>query len=335
MRAQGHDALLAVRARDELERRARAKDLGLIALEPRTEIDPAAILALRRAIRQYDVHIVHAHTAHTAALVALARVGTRARAVVSRRVILPLRRNPFSRFKYRSASAVIAISRAVAEIVTAGGVPRDRIHVVPDGIALDAVPAPASAETLHSLGVSPAATPLVVQVGALGRDKDPVTFVRAIAAARSRLPSIEALLVGDGPLRDEVAAEIQRGGLAECVRLTGFRHDAGELLAAAHVASLSSVEEGMGSVLLDAMASGVPVAATRVGGIPEVVEHGATGMLSAPRDPGALADNIVRLATDRGLASTIAANGKKRVSEFSVERMTQRTVEVYERVLGA
>lgn len=324
-----------MRARDELERQARAKDLGLIALAPRTELDPAAILAVRHAIRQYDVHIVHAHTAHTAALVAMARIGTRARAVVSRRVILPLRRNPFSRFKYRSASAVIAISRAVAEVVAAGGVPRNRIHVVPDGIALDTVPAPASAETLQSLGVSPAATPLVVQVGALGRDKDPISFVRAIAAARVRLPSIAALLVGDGPLRDDVEAEIARCGLGEHVRLTGFRHDAGELLAAAHIVALSSVEEGMGSVLLDAMASGVPVAATRVGGIPEVVEHGVTGLLSAPRDPADLAGSIVRLATDRTLASSVAANGRKRVAEYSVERMTERTVAVYERVLGA
>ena len=110
---------------------------------------------------------------------------------------------------------------------------------------------------------------------------------------------------------------------------TGFRHNADELLAAANVATLSSVEEGMGSVLLDAMAFGVPIAATRAGGIPQIVGHADTGLLSPPGDAQALADNIVRLLSDQDLAASLAARARMRVEEFSVDKMVERTIEVY------
>jgi len=173
---------------------------------------------------------------------------------------------------------------------------------------------------------------LVVQVAQLVGHKDPVNFVRAMAYANRASPNLQALLVGDGPLREEVTDEIQRLRLVDVIRLTGFREDADSLLAAASVACLSSREEGMGSVLLDAMAFGRPIAATRAGGIPEIVVDGETGLLAEREDPEALGDVIVRLATDRALADRLAAGGRRRVEDFSVERLTDRTIEVYERV---
>jgi glycosyltransferase involved in cell wall biosynthesis len=143
---------------------------------------------------------------------------------------------------------------------------------------------------------------------------------------------LQALLVGDGPLRGEVTDEIQRLRLADVIRLTGYRDDADSLLAAASVVCLSSREEGMGSVLLDAMAFGRPIAATRAGGIPEIVVDGESGLLADRENPEALGEAIARLATDRALADRLAAGGRSRVKEFSVERMTDRTIEVYERV---
>src|SRR5581483_10740632 len=103
-------------------------------------------------------------------------------------------------------------------------------------------------------------------------------------------PGIEALLVGDGPLRDAVESEVTALGLGGVLVVAGYRTDADALLAAADVAVLSSREEGMGSVLLDALAFGVPVAATRAGGIPEIVAEGETGLLADVSDPTALGD---------------------------------------------
>ena len=331
MRDRGHRAILVARRGEELARRGAALGLDVIAASPRGEADLFAARDLRRAIGRHRAQIVHAHTAHAAALAALASVGTPTKVVIARRVDFRLRRNLGTRLKYARARAVIAVSRAVAEIVAEGGVPRERIHVVPDGVDVTRRPTPASGETLRSLGVG-SDDPLVVQVAALVAHKDPLTFVRAMAFVRDRVPRARALMVGEGPLRAAAEAEVTRLGLDGVVLLTGFRRDADELLVSARVATLSSVEEGMGSVLLDALAFGVPVAATRAGGIPEVIEHEQTGLLSPPGDAQALADHVVRLLSDRDLAASFTARGRSSVLDFSVDRMVERTLDVYTRI---
>jgi len=174
--------------------------------------------------------------------------------------------------------------------------------------------------------------PLIVQVAQLVGHKDPVNFVRAMAYANRANPNLQALMVGDGPLRGEVTEEIRRLSLADVIHLTGYRTDADALLAAATVVCLSSREEGMGSVLLDAMAFGRPIAATTAGGIPEIVLHEETGLLADRENPEALGGVIVQLANDRALADRLVAAGRRRVREFSVERMTDRMIEIYDRV---
>ena len=328
MRDRGHRAIVVARPGDELATRAADLGLDVIGLTPRGELDIVAARALRRVVVSHGAQILHAHTAHAAALAALASVRTSARVIIARRVDFPLRRNLGTRLKYGRAHAVIAVSRAVADIVARGGVPRERLHVVPDGVDLSRRVEPATAETVRSLGIA-SNDALVVQVAALVAHKDPLTFVRAMAIVRDRVPAARALLVGEGALRAAAQAEVERLGLGGVVVLTGFRRDADALLAAARVATLSSVEEGMGSVLLDAMAFGVPIAATTAGGIPEVVEHGTTGLLSPPGEPSALGEHIVRLLRDRELATSLAAHARRRVVEFSVDRMVERTLDVY------
>jgi L-malate glycosyltransferase len=130
-------------------------------------------------------------------------------------------------------------------------------------------------------------------------------------------------------------AEIATLGLEHVVHAPGYRTDADALLAAASVACLSSREEGMGSVLLDALAFGIPIAATRAGGIPEIVEHERTGLLAPVADSNALGESIARLLVDRALASRIGAVAHTRAEEFSVERLGERTQEVYREVAGS
>jgi glycosyltransferase involved in cell wall biosynthesis len=161
-----------------------------------------------------------------------------------------------------------------------------------------------------------------------------VNFVRAVARVREREPNVQALLVGDGPLRAAVEAEVAALKLAPSLHVAGYRTDADELLAAADVACLSSREEGMGSVLLDALAFGRPIAATRAGGIPEIVDEGRTGLLAPPSNPQALGDAIATLLADAALRARFSANGRTRAADFSVERMTERTIEVYQELFG-
>ena len=330
----GHRSLVAARDAEPLAARAREAGLEVVPCDPFGEADPVAALRLRRIIGRERVDIVHAHTGHAVGLSALATLGTRTPMVLTRRVDFRLRSNAGSRWKHGRAAAIIAISRAVRAALVTSGVPEHRIDIVPSGVDLERVTTPAPRETLAALGMPPEA-PLVVMVGALVPHKDPATFVRAIAAARRRVPELRALLVGEGPLRPSLEALIAELHLAGRLVLTGYRRDADALLAAADVFTLSSEEEGLGTVLLDALAAGVPVAATSGGGIPEIIEHDRSGLLVAPHDHEGLGANIARLLGDDALRHRLVEGGRARVLEFSVIETARRTLEIYRRVLAA
>src|SRR5205085_12246682 len=131
-------------------------------------------------------------------------------------------------------------------------------------------------------------------------------------------PVVVSVLVGDGPLRNDVVAAVRALELEESLHVAGYREDADSVLAAADVVVLSSKEEGMGSVLLDAMLLGKPIAATRAGGIPEIIEHDVTGLLAPIGNAKALGDDIVTLLEDRALANRLARSARSRVEDFSI-----------------
>jgi len=330
---RGHVCLVAARRREQLAERAAGAGLDVVECSPASEVDPRAAFRLRRVIRERKIDVVHAHTAHAVAVGALATLGARIPMVVARRVDFPLRDNAGTRWKYGRAAAIVAVSEAVAGVLRKSGIAPERIHVVPDGVDIHRRVTPASRDTLEALGV-PRDALAVVQVAQLVGHKDPVNFVRAMARVRERVPQAHGLLVGEGPLRADVEREIHDLGLQSVVHLAGYRTDADELLAAADVATLSSREEGMGSVLLDALAFGIPVAATRAGGIPEVIVNGESGLLAERENPTALGDAIASILLDAALAARLRDNAPVRAKEFSVERMADRTVGVYERVAG-
>jgi len=312
----------------------RAIELGLRVLpcSPRWEFDPVAASMLSRFIRREGIQVVHAHTAH-AASIALLCAGD-AQTVITRRVDFRVGRDWVSKLKYRRASAVIAISDAVADALVASGIDSRQIEIIPSGIDLTRCVPTADNRTLRLLGV-PENAPLVVMVAALVRHKDPLTFVRAMKSVVSAIPDAHALMIGDGPLRPDVERAIAQSGLGGNVHLAGYRNDADTLLTAADVVALSSREEGLGTVLIDALWMGKPVAATRAGGIPEIVEDGSCGLLSPPEDGPALGSTISRLLMDGALRTRFSIAGRVRASAFSVERTASRTALVYERVTAA
>ncbi len=326
----GHRSLLVARPGQPLAERATAAGLEVIPSTPGSELDIAAARWMRRAILANDVEIVHAHTAHAVALAAMAVRRTPARMVLTRRTAFRLRANPFTRWKYRRASAMIAISERVKEMLVVGGMSQATIEVIPSGVPMDREVVPGSRV---ELGVSMDA-PLTVLVGALAREKDPLTFVRAVAVARERVATLRALIVGDGPLRAAVESEVEELGLSDTLRLTGHRTDADSLIAAADLLVLCSREEGLGSVLLDAMALGKPVVATDAGGIPEIVVPGETGLLVPVGDHRAMGNAIARVLADRELAARLAEGARARAPRYSMAEVVARTAALYERVLS-
>jgi len=335
LRRHGGRPLFALRTGVPLAQRAKESGIEVIPIDPLiAEWGPWTVLRLRRVIRRERVSIVHAQSGHTMALAALASLGTPARVVFARRVTTPLRRNRPTRWKYARARRLISVSRAGVEGLLRAGVDPARVRVVPSGVPLANPAAPATPELLASFGV-PAGAPLAVMVGSLSGAKDPHTFVRAIAAARREVPELQALLVGDGPLRDELAGAIRELGLEGAVHLTGFRTDPESLEAAASVVVLTSRSlEGTPGVLLDALVLGTPIVATNVGGVPEVIEDGVSGLIVPIGDVDAIAAAIVRVLRDSALAARLSAGARAGAPMFSIERTVESTMEIYRELLA-
>jgi glycosyltransferase involved in cell wall biosynthesis len=176
------------------------------------------------------------------------------------------------------------------------------------------------------------ADPTLVAVGRLQRPKDPLTLARALGRLQARF---SAVIVGDGPDRPRLEAEIRRLGLERAVVLTGNSADVADLLSRADVFVLSSTSEGLPLSILEAMAAALPVVATSVGGVPEAVEEGETGLLVPPRDPVRLAAALERLLVDPGLRRRLGSNGRARVLErFGLEAFQEAHVDVYRRELA-
>jgi len=175
--------------------------------------------------------------------------------------------------------------------------------------------------------------PRVVMVGRLAAPKDPITLVRALAGVEGS--RFAASIVGDGPDRPAVEAEIRAAGLEGVVELTGERHDVPRLLADADVFVLSSRSEGAPLSVLEAMAAGLPVVASAVGGVPEIVEDGATGLLVPPGDAAALAATLEQLLADAELRRRLGAAGRERVRVwFDLAGLQRAHLELYARELA-
>ncbi len=333
MRDLGHRPTVVAREGEALAQRLVDQGIQVLPVRPVTEFDPFVAMRMRHVIRRDGVQLVHAHAGHAVALAALAARGTPARMIVTRRVNLPLRANIGTRWKYARADRIIAVSEAVAETLRSGGWPPDRVDVIPSGVDRSLTVEGLSPGTLEELGI-PARAPWVIQVGALDQSKDPLNFVRAIAVARGEIPGLHAVMCGEGPLRSTIEREITSLGLEGAVHLPGYRTDADTLIAAANVATLSSEEEGLGTVLIDALAFGTPVAATTAGGIPEVVHNGVSGLLVPIGEPSLLGAAIARLIQDKKLAARLSAAGRLRAAEFSAARTAERTIDVYRKVLS-
>jgi glycosyltransferase involved in cell wall biosynthesis len=335
MRALGHRAMLVAHAEGELRQRAR-EGLELIALAPRTEMDLSAAWRLSRLIKQLGPDVVHAHDPHGVAMAALALSMSTQLAkpplVAARRVDFHLKGNALSRWKYRQVDCFICASEAVRRMLVADGVPAARAVTVHEGIDLGHVDA-APAADLHADLWLPHGSPIVGNVAALVPHKGQRHLIEAAAIVVTRVPDARFVIAGEGELRPVLERQIKEHHLEKHVFLAGFRPDILSVHKGFDIFVMSSVTEGLGTSLLDAMACGKPIVATTAGGMPEVVEDGATGLLVPPRDHQAMAAAIVKLLTSPDLRARMGAAGLARVrARFSVERMVQDTLEIYRRV---
>ncbi len=301
------------------------------------EWDFAASRLIAETARELKADLIHAQTSHAHTLALRAARRLRIPLVVSRRVDFPVAVNIFSRRKYLDPEVrYIAISRAVKEVLVAGGVAADRIQVVHSGVNPNRYPARGETrdeELARSWGAQPG-VPLIVNAAALTDHKDQATLLRAAAILKERGVRYRMVIAGSGELEAELK-ELQRElGLEDDVHFPGYVNDLSVLYPAADLIVISSHLEGLCTSILDGMSAGLPVVATRTGGIPEIVQHEQNGLLAPPRDAEGLAAELERMLQDRELQKRFRAAGRQTVLDgFTNESMVEGTIAAYQNIL--
>jgi len=238
------------------------------------------------------------------------------------------------RLANRMTDVILANSEAVkADVCRQEGLARERVRVIHNGVDVTRYAVQADPELWADLGLAPDARTVGV-VARLIDYKGHRVFLRACLHLAERYPGAVFLIIGDGPDASVLAGLSRDLGLRERVRFLGMRSDIPQLLPLLEVVVLPSLEEGFPNAVLEAMAAGRPVVATHVGGVPEAVVHGETGLLVPPGDPVALADAVGRLLHDPAQAKQMGLAGRERVSNrFNIDRMVRATEQVYQEIL--
>jgi glycosyltransferase involved in cell wall biosynthesis len=334
LRAGGHKAVLVAHPEGELFRRA-SEGPDLFPLAPVNEIDLATAWKLSKIVRRWKPQILHAHDPHAVSMAALGlsfgAPDPRPKLIASRRVDFHLQSHAFSQWKYRQVDGFIAASHAIRDVLVQDGIPSGRIEVVHDGIDVEKIQHRPPID-LHAEYWLPHGVPVIVNVGALVGHKGQRFLIEAMPQVLREVPDAHLIIFGEGELRAALERQVKQLSIARRVLLPGFREDVLSLMKTADLLVMSSVTEGLGSAVLDAMAMGLPVVGTRAGGIPEAVVPDVTGVLVEPSDPRALAEAIVSLLKDADRRRSYGEAGRRRVTEhFGVDRLVDGTLQCYRR----
>lgn len=295
-------------------------DIGRKMLRPRVAV---AVARLARLLRAERIALVHAQDIYTNALGLLAARAAGIPAVVTRvdlgHHVVGYRR-PLTRLATRAADRVLVNALCIRDLVVREGVEPDRVVVVRNGLDLAAQDRAARAEPAAG---APVDGEWIVNVANMHHPvKGQTDLLIAFREVLRSHPAARLLLVGDGvrrPLLEKLAGEL---GIATRVHFLGFRRDGAALLARAALAVSASHAEGISNAILEAMAARLPVVATAVGGTPELVRDGVTGMLAPPGSPGALARRMEDVLADPARARRMGERGRRVVQrEFDVRQM--------------
>jgi glycosyltransferase involved in cell wall biosynthesis len=327
---RGHCNDLLTHPGGRLFQKSQRLEVETMPLVIRNDLDLRPVPKLRRLIRQRDYDLVHLHTKRAHALsLWLSHSAPRPQYVVTRRMDYPESKGWYTRCLYnRKVDGVIAISAKIAELLLEAGVERERIRLIRGGT--DPRPFDRAVRTRELYPER-----MVVGVAAVLEERKGHRFLlEAAGRLKARGYRIDYRIAGEGSLKKTLEQTALQLGLEEDVKLLGFVSDMPGFLADVDIVVLPSLFEGLSVSVLEAMAAGKAVIASRVGGLPEVVVDGTTGFLVTPGDVEGLANAIAKLTGDRVRIREMGQKGKERLNQnFTQERMARENEEYYYNLL--
>jgi glycosyltransferase involved in cell wall biosynthesis len=308
----------------ELARRLETSGIAVCATGWRLGIDPRALITAWRAAHRAE--LIHAHDAHAVAIAAAVARLTGRPFVATRRMTRPLRRPG----PWRQAAKIIAISGAVRDSLFRSGIAPDRIAVIHPAIDVERTAETGAADWKNDLGLALPGS-VAVTVAALTPEKGIDVLIEAARELHRARPELHWVIAGAGPERPALEARATALNAASYVHFLGQLRDPLPVIAAATVFVLPSREEAFGSVILDALALGIPVVASAVGGVPEALGGGG-GILVPPGDGPALARVVESIVSDPARHMQLALDARRAVKHFDLGPMVDRVAVLYRSV---
>jgi glycosyltransferase involved in cell wall biosynthesis len=338
---RGHEQLIVCPEGSSLEQRSRKAGFRAFALPAHDPAHAHGVLLLRQCLLPEPPDIVHAHDGKGQTISWLATVGMPVRRVASRQVMFRPKKlaggSLIHRLKYEyTCHGVIAVCQHVKELLVSAGVSSSKIEVIPVGIdwpeKLPAAELRSRVRARWGIGEDGF---VVGHLGTFTHEKGQDITIGAAILLANKLPSLRVLLAGDATAQalSRLASRLREA--AGRVRLMGYLENPWEFLAGLDLYIMPSRAEGLPASVLLAMASGLAVVASRVGGLPEIVEEGRTGWLVPPESPQALAEAVFDAASNRSTLREYGGCGRARARQFSVDQMIARTEAFYARLVGA
>ncbi|MCC6473467.1 MAG: glycosyltransferase [Burkholderiales bacterium] len=333
LRRLGVEVYFGCRRGARLAREARALGFAAQELPMASGLDPRGILGLAACMRRHRIDLVNSHSGRDTLLagIAVRLLPSRPLLVRTRHLALPIT----SKATYSLLpDHVVCVSEAVRTYLASAGIAPRRLSAVPTGVDIARFDPEKYAPDLRGELDLPGDVPLVGTVAILRMKKGHQDLIAAIPRVLEALPRAHFVFAGDGPQRANIERALREAGLGARVSLLGLRGDVPRVLRGIDLFVLPTHEEALGTSFLEAQAMGVPVIGTRVGGVPEALREGETGLLVPARDPAALAAAIVTLAGDRERLRRMGEAARRFVrAEYSGERMGERMLALYRRLL--
>ena len=335
MSALGHRVAILTVPGAMIAEKARVAGVRVLESAMTHPFHPSAVIRIAALLRREKFQVVNTHSSVDSWLASMAAKLTGTPLLVrSRHLSVPLKTHPFN-FVYRWPHGFITTAESIRRrMIEVNCMDPDRIISIPTGVDLERFdPGIEGGGIRESFGWGREER-LVVMVAVLRSWKRHDVFLEAAARLTEKRKNLKFMIVGEGPYRPWVEAKIKDLGLERSVVMTGHRPDVPNILAAADVCLLTSESsEGVPQSVLQYQAMAKPVVATNIGGIPEIVRQGETGILCNPRDPQAVADGVTRLLDEPEWAATLGRKAREMVvKNHSLSAMAEKTIGFYEKL---
>jgi glycosyltransferase involved in cell wall biosynthesis len=318
---------------------ARRKKLNLILLQQRGPFDPHLIFQARRVIREHDINLIQTHGYKASAIGFFLQLFCRRPWIGFAHGFIEESRklrsyNRIERFALRRADRIVAVSNSMKALLTQQGVPAQKIRVIHNAVdPNENVPNTSEKEMRQRHGFA-LDQKVIGVIGRLSPEKGQMIFLRAMEKTARSFPGVKALIIGDGQDRAMLEGFCREKGLNEQVMFLGHQEKIADYYQLLDLLVLPSLSEGLPNTVLEAMTFGVPVLATAVGGVPEIIQNG-NGMMVPPNDPGALAKRMIELLGDGALRQAIGLKGKNSLyPRFAPDNRVRQIVNLYQELLS-